>query len=553
MKARRPSTLVEWGFILLMTALCATITILQYRWTGEVSTAEETRLHASLREQVQALTNAFDAELSESCSLLAPAGRELTASGREQAHARRLLDWASQNRRPIFKRLAVAVPGDSELQLFQLDQKTGASSPMPWPAEWRSLHDNLWQKATHSSEFRPFEDPQGLLLQTPVFGGSTPGENEWMIYELDRDYLAKTWIPELVKTYLATDESQPPTHIEIRTTASPGTIIFSDLPKAASGGEQIVSLTFNHGGLTLDDPRARPDDFRWLLEAHRMPGALKVVVTENRRRNFALACVVNGLILISGFALLRHTRRSRELAAAQMNFVANVSHELRTPLTVIRGAAYNLTRGVIRDPARVEQYARLIVQHAEQLGEMVEQVLALAGASSSRGIGKFHPVAIAEVLHEAIAVTAQDVQASGNIVEFQPPGAFPKIAADATALGRVFQNLITNAAKHGTPAAGNGRILITARVQDEKAGRWVEIRVRDHGPGIPESERAQIFSPFYRGTLAREKQTRGSGLGLNLVREIVQAHRGRVTIEETPGGGATFLVRLPAMKNEVVP
>src|SRR5580692_7625456 len=112
------------------------------------------------------------------------------------------------------------------------------------------------------------------------------------------------------------------------------------------------------------------------------------------RNIFAVAVVLNAMIMVAGLALVRYTRQSRQLAEAQMRFVANVSHELRTPLTVIRGAAHNIKRGVISEPAQVEKYSNLILQYAEQLGAMVEQVLELAGARKNQSAALRQPVKI---------------------------------------------------------------------------------------------------------------------------------------------------------------
>src|SRR5262249_23752240 len=151
----------------------------------------------------------------------------------------------------------------------------------------------------------------------------------------------------------------------------------------------------------------------------------------------------------TGIALVRNTRRSRQLADAQMDFVANVSHELRTPLTVIRGAAHNLKRGVVQERSQVEQYSGLILQHTEQLTQMVEQFLELAGARKNRAGLASDPVALKDVLKDAIAASEHDTKAAGCDVQFDAPASLPVITGDAPALRRVFQNLITNAAKHG--------------------------------------------------------------------------------------------------------
>jgi signal transduction histidine kinase len=281
---------------------------------------------------------------------------------------------------------------------------------------------------------------------------------------------------------------------------------------------------------------------RWILESRYRPGALKAVVDGSRQRNLGVALGVNALILVVGVALVRHTRRSRALAEAQLNFVANVSHELRTPLTVIRGAAHNLQHGLVSEPGRIAQYSSVIQSHAEDLGEMVEQILALAAARRPQGATR-EPVAIREVLASSLAACEPEIRAASCEVEMQVPDNLPQVHGDAASLGRVFQNLISNAAKH----ASAGRwIGITAVAVNGSEPPAVAIKVSDKGPGIPKDEQSAVFEPFVRGSAARDAHTRGSGLGLSLVREIVKLHGGSVTVASEPGEGATFTVKIPS-------
>ena len=198
------------------------------------------------------------------------------------------------------------------------------------------------------------------------------------------------------------------------------------------------------------------------------------------------------------------------------------------------------------EPGQIEQYSKLIIQHTEQLTEMVEQILGLAGIKQNSAATAREPVAIAETLREAVAATAADTKSAHCEVQLELPPGLPAINGDAAALRRAFQNLITNAAKHG---GQGGWIGITATNVEMDKSPMIEIQVADRGPGIPKTELFEIFKPFYRGASAQTKQIRGSGLGLSLVREIVEAHGGTVSAVSQPGHGAVFVVRLPASKN----
>jgi signal transduction histidine kinase len=551
MNARSQQPFIEWGLVLFLLALCGTLTVLQYHWTGEVSRAERTRLRDALGQQAQSLVRAFDSELAESCRALLPSLSELKAQGREAAHVARLREWKSAGSRPLFNRMVVVVPARDGLELDGLDPQAEKFVATEWPSHWAVLKDNLDRKRTTPGGAGPFVDRRGALLEFPVFGGGM-GISEWLVLELDLDYARNVWLPGLVRTYFG-DKSLY--DVEVKTVEPPATVLYSSRPDAAGNGATPYSVRFNRQGKTAETPgqpppdappgpggRGAPEWNLWVLEVRPRPGALEAVVSASRRRNFAVAALVSGLVLAAGVALVFHTRRSRQLAEAQMNFVANVSHELRTPLTVIRGAAHNIKRGVVQERAQLEQYSGLIIQHTEQLTDMIEQLLELAGARKNRIALARNPVELGGVLQEAIAATKRDAKIAGCAVELSILTALPEVSGDAAALRRVFQNLLTNAARHG---GTGGWIGVTATTVNGSEP-IIEVRVADRGPGIPEKEQAEIFKPFVRGAAAQEKQIRGSGLGLSLVKAIVEAHGGVVLVRSQPGQGATFTVRLPA-------
>ncbi len=303
-------------------------------------------------------------------------------------------------------------------------------------------------------------------------------------------------------------------------------------------------MRFNDQGWGTATLNRRGEDDFWVLSATQQPGALEGVVAVARWRNFALACLLNLLTLTAGFALLKYARRVRQVSSLHMRFVANASHELRTPLTVIRGAGENLILGVTSDAERIAQYGRFIVQHAEQLQRLTERMLELADVRRLAAATKFESVNLQDVLESAVATTLADTRAAGCKVETEIFSHLPPVQGDAAALRRVFQNLIVNAAKY---AASGGWIGIKTDQMNNGTAPMVEIRVEDHGPGIPEQEQAHLFEPFSRGATHGEKQIQGSGLGLSMVQEIVQAHAGTISLRSIPGKGTTFIVRLPAL------
>lgn len=167
---------------------------------------------------------------------------------------------------------------------------------------------------------------------------------------------------------------------------------------------------------------------------------------------------------------------------------------------------------------------------------MVGQVLDFAAAQKQDAPAE--SVRLSDLLHECAAAMQPETDAAGCSVEFHLPPDLPPVAGDRDALRRVFRNLIANAAKHGGAGGWIG-------LSGSAANGHVSVQVEDRGPGIPDEEQPLIFDPFVRGRAAQEQQIRGSGIGLSLVRQIVHAHGGKVTVRSIPGSGACFTVTLP--------
>jgi signal transduction histidine kinase len=273
-------------------------------------------------------------------------------------------------------------------------------------------------------------------------------------------------------------------------------------------------------------------------------GSLEAVVESARRRNLAVTFGVLMLMVAAVAALIRFTRRAQRLADREMDFVAGVSHELRTPLTVIHTAAYNLQGRLAHNPAQVEQYGALIQKESGRLKEMVEQVLQFAGAKAGRLVGEAEPLSVERVVDDAIESSRAVVEEARAVVEKRVDRDLPLILGDRAALRQVLENLLANAAKHGSKDRGwIGVFASRAAGGDSNA---VEVRVADRGPGIPSGEREHVFEAFFRGRRAIEDQVHGTGLGLNLAKRIVEAHGGSIQVKSEPGQGTEVVVRLPA-------
>jgi signal transduction histidine kinase len=312
--------------------------------------------------------------------------------------------------------------------------------------------------------------------------------------------------------------------------------------RAAETVVNVFEMRDRGGDRTMRTRTVTHPHGHWLLRVQHRAGSLEAAVAASRRRNLLLSGGVLALLGVAVALIAVSARRSHALARQQMEFVAAVSHELRTPVAVIHSAAGNLADGVVGDPSRVKRYGATIQTEARRLGETVERVLQLAGLGSGRPL-PMAPVSAVEIVHEAVQHTALDAERAGVDVQVEIGADLPALVGDGPSLQSAVQNLVGNAVKY----AGADR---WARVRVLRAGSpaapELHIAVDDHGAGLDAEERRHVFEPFYRGKDAVANQIQGSGLGLSLVRRIVDAHGGRVELSSEPGRGSTFTICLPA-------
>jgi signal transduction histidine kinase len=283
---------------------------------------------------------------------------------------------------------------------------------------------------------------------------------------------------------------------------------------------------------------------RWVLMAKHRAGSLEAAVAAVRWRNLMVSSGVLMLLTLAVGLIVVSSRRAQALARQQMEFVAAVSHELRTPVSVIGAAAGNLADGVVGDPQRVRTYGETIQGEARRLGETVERVLQLAGIAAGRNAAAQALVHPADLVSEALGECRHEIDAAGVTVDTSVADDLPHVTGDLPSLRSALRNLISNAVKYG----GHARWVRVSASRDQGSGIGdrVIFEVEDRGMGIAAEDRKHIFEPFYRGREAVSQQIQGSGLGLNLVMRIAEAHGGRVTVASEPGKGSTFTLALPA-------
>jgi len=234
-------------------------------------------------------------------------------------------------------------------------------------------------------------------------------------------------------------------------------------------------------------------------------------------------------------ALLDLTRL-RRLETVRRDFVANVSHELKTPLTVVRGFAETLADDDPPVDAR-RQFAQSIAAHTRRMQRLVDDLLDLSRIESGGWVPAPQLVDLAAVVGDDMSAARATADRKGIRLDVSLGAGAERVFADSTALRQIVGNLIENALRH---TATGGVTLRTAR-----DGAGVTVSVVDTGIGIPAEHVPRIFERFYRVDPARSRQEGGTGLGLSVVKHLVDAHRGRVLVESTPSVGTTVSVWFP--------
>ena len=215
-------------------------------------------------------------------------------------------------------------------------------------------------------------------------------------------------------------------------------------------------------------------------------------------------------------------------------FVADASHELRTPLTAVRGYSDLYRAGGLSDPDELATAMARIGTESRRMGALVDDLLLLARLDQGRPIRQ-DPVDLSRIATDAVA-DARALEPRRPIVAGIDPGVV--VAGDEDRLRQVVGNLLANVRVH---TAAESPVEVVTRADDGEA----ELRVVDHGLGIDAEAGSSVFDRFYRADPGRSRDNGGTGLGLSIAAAVTEAHHGRIWHEATPGGGATFVVRLP--------
>ena len=357
--------------------------------------------------------------------------------------------------------------------------------------------------------------------------GSSPDHPALAGFAYDEDYLKNKFFPDVLYQVLPESNQNDPSHPQLAMT----------IRKTMEQTPLAASLCWNGG--TPEVERAFDSVFPGLILGIRPEGT---TIADLSRHILRLAFTVLGALslLIGAGMIFAYRNVSSELALAKLksDFVSNVSHELRTPLALIRLYAETLELGRISTAGKQQQYYEIIRKESERLTSLINNILDFSRIEAGKKEYSFRETDVADLVRSTLESYRFEIEQNGFQFEQKIDNNLPPLTVDREAIARSLLNLVNNAVKY---SAGRKYLGVHLYRRDGN----VNLEVVDHGIGIPAKEQLKIFEKFYRVGDPLVHNTKGSGLGLSLVRHIVQAHGGQVAVESAPGQGSKFIIILP--------
>ena len=365
--------------------------------------------------------------------------------------------------------------------------------------------------------------PRGSTHEHPALAG----------FVYDEDYLRKSFFPQALKEVFPDPTANDPTH-------HPDSIM---IRKGKDQTPLAASLCWDGGAPEVE--RDFGSVFQGLNLGIRPFGTTIAEISNHLSRLAFLTLGALSLLMGAGM-ILAYRNVSRELALAKVksDFVSNVSHELRTPLSLIRLYAETLELGRISTPGKHQEYYEIIRKESERLTSLINNILDFSRIEAGKKEYNFRETDMADLVRSTLDSYRFEIEQNGFQFEQKIDNNLPPLRVDREAIARSLLNLVNNAVKYSATEKYLG-VHLYQRNGD------VNIEVVDRGIGIPLKEQLKIFEKFYRVGDPLVHNTKGSGLGLSLVRHIVHAHGGVVVVESAPGRGSKFIITLPVQNSEV--
>jgi signal transduction histidine kinase len=298
-------------------------------------------------------------------------------------------------------------------------------------------------------------------------------------------------------------------------------------------------FTYDRGKV---DIRQRFPDLldNWVLYASFLESPSVAATKASVNRNFVLLGVAVFILFGAFIFMFINAQREREFARRQAGFLANVTHELKTPLAVMQAAGENISDGRVTDGKRLKDYGSHIYSEAIRLRKMIDKLLDVAKVDSGQTVIEQAPYQLEHLVGEYYQTNKSYIEGKEFNFEFHSDKNLPPIMIDPDHLETILNNLVENSLKY---SHNEKSIQINLRSEDNS----VKLSVKDQGEGIPKKAQKSIFDKFYRVENTLTAKTKGHGLGLSIVKNLVSLNGGKISVESEPEQGATFTLTFKAL------
>ena len=342
---------------------------------------------------------------------------------------------------------------------------------------------------------------------------------------LDEELFKKVYLPQIIwETLPRFFPAEKQDNVIVTVYDEKNNVIFSTQPGKGRNDDTSVPLPI-YGNLRLAICSSNFTPGQW---AH-----------WNFKLNLTLSALMSAVLLAGVILAFRAAQRQMRLSKMKTDFVSNVSHELRTPLASIRVFGEFLKTGRVQDEEKMCEYGEYIETESRRLTQLINKILDFSRIESGRKIYDFQRACISDLVHATLKTFEVQLKQRGFTVDVKEPAQpLPAIYIDSAAISQALINLLDNAVKYSNDAR-------EIEIWLGRENNFITIAVRDYGIGLKREDQQKVFEKFYRVCTGLVHETRGSGLGLSLVKQIVEAHHGRISVESEPGCGSTFKIHLP--------
>lgn len=291
----------------------------------------------------------------------------------------------------------------------------------------------------------------------------------------------------------------------------------------------------------IDVNKLQNEKSLWLLPEYSLGivlkgGTIQSLVKDRAETNLILLLILIVILFTGAWIIFRNIKKEMALAKIKSDFVSNVSHELRTPLALISMFAETLEMGRVKTEEKKNEYYNIISHETARLSRIVNRILNFSQMEAGKRKYNFTNVQLNAIIEEVFNTYKFHLQNKGFKFTLGPDENLPLVYADKEAVSEAVINIIDNAVKY---SSDNKVVELSTGL----IGEFVFVKIKDHGIGISAQDQKKIFDKFFRVSSGYVHNTKGTGLGLSLVKQIMDAHKGEITLHSSPGLGSSFILK----------